>query len=379
MDTTNSSTIINRATDGTLVDLQVAGVSQGSITVASGTVSYNAFTGSHYGLFSSGSAANAGELVDLTGTNSYRDGSHEPIYGIIRSSTPNSPNILGAYLSTSNPDQAPGSNNPELIMAAGNGDVWVADNGSGNVSIGDPLLSSSVAGYAMRDPGTYAVSHIFAKAAENIDWSQVTTLVSGVKAAKISVLFSYYDRDNTNNQLHAESIEVMNSAIFGGDVSIASSLNVSGATVLSSLTVSGTATLANLKVTGNLEVASIKVNGKIITGGNAPTISAGVGAGTADSLNSIATPVVNVVGNDTSGTITVTVGANTAADELVKLVFASSFSNKPRVVLTPGNRDSAGLGLYYDEANSTKDGLSVLSSNAPETGKTYVFTYLIVE
>ena len=79
-----------------------------------------------------------------------------------------------------------------MVSAAGNGEAWVVENGSGNILPGDALISSDVKGHAMKDPGTFAVSHVFAKAAEAIDWAAVTDVdpASGRKVKSISVLYT---------------------------------------------------------------------------------------------------------------------------------------------------------------------------------------------
>ncbi|NDG30776.1 hypothetical protein EB118_11965, partial [bacterium] len=128
----------------------------------------------------------------------------------------------------------------------------------------------------------------------------------------------------------------------------------------------------NLTVTGNTTIAgNLTVGGKIITSGAVPTIVKGLGAGSSAS--------VTVSGNDTSGTIIIVASTNTSDDVLAKLQFSSVRSGKPRVVLTPANKVSAAAGVYYDESTATASGIDIYTANALEQGKTYVFTYFIVE
>jgi hypothetical protein len=388
VDTTNEITRINRAADGTLIDLQVAGTSQGSIAVAAGVVSYNAFTGSHYGLFD-GPSASTGQLVYLTGNNQYRTGSSEPIYGIAKTTTANSPDVLGAYLSTQNPLVGASLNNPELIMAAGNGEIWIADNGSGNVRIGDPLISSGdVAGHAMRDNKIYAVSYIFAKSAENIDWSTVTAEINGVKVAKVSVLFSYYNQDNITTGLQTQGINVTGLALFGSDVSVTGTMNILGDTTLTNLrvtasavfeqnlTVQGNVTIAqNLTVTGDTTVQNITVNGKIITAGNTPIAVLGTQATGQGAVTTIA-------GNDTAGKISYAAGTQAlptnplAAGAQVAITFATSFSQAPRIALTPKDADSATIRYYVE---TTPAGFVVHFLDAPSAASAYEFDYIVIQ
>ena len=116
-------------------------------------------------------------------------GTGEIIYGIEKSTTANDRKVLGSYLM-----QRPDS--PDLTAAVGNHTIWVVDKGA-NVVVGDWILSSDVAGYAMRDDGsTYDTAYVFAMATENVDWSTVSDVVPGTstKRKKISVLFERFVR-----------------------------------------------------------------------------------------------------------------------------------------------------------------------------------------
>ena len=148
---------------------------------------------------------------------------------------------------------------------------------------------------------------------------------------------------------------------------------------MSSLTVTDDVVIAGNLSVQNITVANITVNGKIITAGNAPQVVTGTAAGAEDILNNVAAPMVQITGNDTSGTITVVAGANTTADELAKVTFNVPFTNKPRVVFSPANRDSARVGAYYDESSTTNTSFSIMVDEPPVAGKTYTFTYFIVE
>lgn len=121
------------------------------------------------------------------------------------------------------------------------------------------------------------------------------------------------------------------------------------------------------------------MNGHIITAGDAPVVAVEQGAGIADAANGITAPVVTITGNDTSGTITITTGANTSAAALVMLHFNKTFGSVPRVVLTPANHVSAAIGAYYDASTTTTDGFSILTDQTPQPNTTYSFTYFVVQ
>ncbi|MDP9211772.1 MAG: hypothetical protein M3N59_00665 [bacterium] len=197
---------LNRKTDdGSLINFNRDGSFVGDITVSAGTVSYNAFSGSHYARTSED--IEPGLLVSMTGENG-RLGDREEaeiLYGIEKTAQANDSAVLGTYLSLQKPAQGQESaSNPSLVTAVGNGEVWVTDTGS-DIAPGDSLVSSDAAGHAMKDPGTYAVSHVIAKAAEPVDWDDVTEEADGRKHAKISVLFGAFDKVNVQGDTNAMS------------------------------------------------------------------------------------------------------------------------------------------------------------------------------
>jgi hypothetical protein len=184
--------------DGTVVSIRQDGSEEGTISVSGSTVSYNAFTGSHYARTTE--SIDPGMLVSLTGDNS-RLGDREEsevIYGVKKTTQANDPGVLGSYLAVQEPKKEDGSDNPEsntnpsLINAVGNSEIWIVDNGQ-DINPGDGLMSSDTAGYAMKDPGTYETSYIIAKAAEKVDWDGVTETIDGKKVKKVSVLYGAYE------------------------------------------------------------------------------------------------------------------------------------------------------------------------------------------
>jgi len=181
--------------EGTLQRFRLSGTTQGSITVASGTVSYNAFTGSHYAW--TDEDLSVGTLVEMTGVNKFRndDPQNEIIYGVQEASTKNSQAILGTYLGMESGDAGEGTMTPHLVMAEGNGMIWIADTGQ-DIQPGDYLISSVVPGHAMKDDRSEELSHIIGRAAEPIDWSEVSDTIDGVKHKKISILFNFVPLNN---------------------------------------------------------------------------------------------------------------------------------------------------------------------------------------
>lgn len=183
--------------DGTIVELAQAGTTEGTISVSDTTVSYNAFTGSHYARLAG--PVERGMLVRLTADNGrfHDDPGSEIIYGVEKTVSANDPAVLGAYLSLQEPAKPEGTENPHLVMAVGNGVMWAADDGE-DLEVGDYLISSDLPGHAIKDAGAYPVSHVVARLAEPVDWDLVGETVDdrGIlrKHKLVSVLFTNFDR-----------------------------------------------------------------------------------------------------------------------------------------------------------------------------------------
>jgi len=187
----------NRGTDdGWLIAFKQGGVLEGNISVSGTTVSYNAFTGSHYA-YAKDKTFEQGMLVAFNDSNKHyhNNPNSEILYGINYTAKANDSRIAGVYLDLNESTMEHCLENPYQIMAVGNGDVWVTDEG-GDIATGDYLISSSTVGHAMKDNGDYEVSHIFAKATEPVDWSTVEPDSNGVKRKKIIVYFEAFDKPN---------------------------------------------------------------------------------------------------------------------------------------------------------------------------------------
>ncbi len=194
---TDAPAFISRAdgSNGNLVNLGRGGEFFGSISIAGGTVSYNAFTGSHYAW--SRETIPLGSLVSMTGENRRHhdrpDG--EPIYGVRLSTKPNDPACLGSFFfeGGSTPEEA--TDRPALVAAVGNGEVWVVDDGAGDIEPGDGLISSASPGHAAKDdPRRFGVAYVVARSTERVRWSDVPKTDDGLRRRKISVLFGSYVR-----------------------------------------------------------------------------------------------------------------------------------------------------------------------------------------
>jgi hypothetical protein len=273
---------------------------------------------------------------------------------------------------STNPYQVGGADDGHSVVLALTGRVPVKVSlENGPVQKGDLLTSSSTPGVAMK---ALKAGNVIGTALTDYDGTQQDNLVT------VQLRVGYDEPEITMlSTIQGASLNVNGAATINGNTTIGGSLYVSGATALTNLTVTGDAIFTGNLTVQNISVANITINGHIITAGNAPAVAVGAAAGVADPLNNIAAPNVTITGNDTSGTITVVAGANTSADELAKVTFNTAFGAKPKVVFTAANRDSTKLGAYYDESTTSTTGFSILTDNAPQTGKVYTFTYFIVQ
>lgn len=204
--------IFNRTgTDGHVVDIQQDGVTEGWISVSGSTVSYNAFTGSH--LAWTEETLERGMLVRLTGENRrlHKAKDAEPIYGITVSNEANDARCLGAYLGPEPMNGPKAMAGNHLVMAVGNGDLYVVDTGR-DIEPGDLLVSSDVPGCAMLDdPSRFETGNVVARAAERVRWSEVAAR-DGLRRRRISVLFGSFLRSGpvvaTADKLDALSARV---------------------------------------------------------------------------------------------------------------------------------------------------------------------------
>jgi hypothetical protein len=114
----------------------------------------------------------------------------------------------------------------------------------------------------------------------------------------------------------------------------------------------------------------------VTTDGTAPTynLEAGAGNGTDTAGNQLAK--ANVDGNDTSGSLSVTTGNNTAAGKVVSVTFNKPFAKAPRVILSATN-DQAANAKYYVQATTT--GFTIYLIDAPASGANLQFNYFVIQ
>lgn len=192
---TTVATFNRTSTNGTVIDFQQDGSSEGSISFNGADILYNAFTGAHFGY--SRKSFERGYLVSLNGKNENYHGNEksEILYGIKYTVKENDPNVLGSYSGLLESNQKHSLDNPHQIMAVGNGSMWVTNDGS-DVAIGDYLISSNVQGCAIKDNQKHEVSYIIARSAEGINWDSVVPDENGVQKVLISVFYESFKKNN---------------------------------------------------------------------------------------------------------------------------------------------------------------------------------------
>ncbi len=137
--------------------------------------------------------------------------------------------------------------------------------------------------------------------------------------------------------------------------------NADGSALLTADTSTSTIT-----INGNLAI-----NGHIITGGSAPSISAGAAA--------CSSPTVGVSGTDTAGLITVTTGSSCTSGKVAGVTFDAAFGSAPRVVLTPANSATSSLQSYVDSSTISTTGFDVGAGASTTASTTYKWYYQVLQ
>gem|GEM_PF-5057223 len=150
---------------------------EGSISSASGVVSYNAFTGSHYGEISKQQKPEIGDVLVQTGTNRQLNASTtyngEPIYGVQVSMKEKDKRIIGVCGGNfEDLEGKPKEKDTVLINAVGNCYVKVTDS-NGDIEAGDFVTTSSRPGMAQKQTEETLMNYTLGKAQETVRWKDV--------------------------------------------------------------------------------------------------------------------------------------------------------------------------------------------------------------
>ena len=144
----------------------------GNITFTGSTVSYNAFSASHYTKLPDADDAagyDYGTLVETTEViytqKNGADSERGLVYKVQKSSSANSKAVLGAYSGKYN---TPEGENYHLVYVLGDGHI-LCNNSGGNISVGDGICTSSTAGIGAK--ATVSPSMIIGIAQKDITFS----------------------------------------------------------------------------------------------------------------------------------------------------------------------------------------------------------------
>lgn len=193
-----------------------------------------------------------------------------------------------------------------------------------------------------------------------------TYQINGVQIATTDLA----DKSNIAKRSTSQLFSGINTFRNGVDSTTAFSIQQSDTTALFRVdTIAARVIIKDLVVSDDLYLAR-----HIITDALAPPlIAAGTAACTA--------PTVTVVGNDMSGTITVTTGTGcVGVGKLATLTFRLPYALTPRALLTPANANAAGLSTYVDSStiSTTAFDLQVSGGTITDT-TTYKWYYWAVQ
>lgn len=160
------------------------------------------------------------------------------------------------------------------------------------------------------------------------------------------------------NSLQVASDTAIQGTTSLGDLSVSGTTSFSGAVSASDLTVT------NLTLSGN---ATLNIPNHIRFTG--PTPSRTLNPGPLGNGGSI-----SISGSDTSGTINLNSGNNTAPGCFGRITFNQPFSDQPRIIVSPIGA-AAGQAAYYVTRDNA--GFSICSANAVPANQAFAFDYFI--
>ena len=251
---------------------------------------------------------------------------------------------------------------------------------NGVIQPGDPITSSNIPGVGQlaTTPG-YIIGYALTSPSSS---NTITVLVQpGYYTPPVSTTLQ-----GANPTL--SSLTLTNGLTIGGSLNVSGNTNLTNLIVSGNELVSGTLTVQTLTVNTSLTInglttinGNVIINGHIITSGQTPQVSVTTNAGT----NAKAT----IIGNDTSGSITLTTGSQTttldpttnkeivsgsnpSGGSLVNVVFSKKYGASPRVLIEANNAEAAGLQQYVNTNNS---GFTLYSLNSPNPSQSLIFFY----
>ena len=158
------------------------------------------------------------------------------------------------------------------------------------------------------------------------------------------------------------------------DLAVTGNSSVQGSqTIGKSLQVSGTGSFSGPLSAPQITTNSLQLNGDLIlthhisAGGVTPGVGRGSALGSGGS--------VSISGSDTSGTVSINVGAGAVAGCFASINFAAKYNSTPHVLISPIGSPTGTLNYY---ANRSPSNFSICNSTNPPAGG-YAFDYWVVE
>jgi hypothetical protein len=231
----------------------------------------------------------------------------------------------------------------------------------GSVSTGDILVPDGDGSAQAINPSEATLSELLSKVAI----AQENNSAPGVKLVNASV-GTTSDMLTDNNNL--QSFSSATSALTLTGSADLDNLNVSGAATITDLTAQNVMISSDLSVQGLTTVRDIQINGHIYTGPSnnmLTTTEAGDGS----------TGTCMAVGNDTSGTISITPNGDgiSANNAVCQLSFTSAFKGTPLPVITPTTKEAAAIQAYVSNTNAK--GFTITFNISPSASTAYSFIW----
>jgi hypothetical protein len=126
-------------------------------------------------------------------------------------------------------------------------------------------------------------------------------------------------------------------------------------------------------LTADTTSLTLTISGHLATNGSTPTSAQSAAADCSGTGSS------SILGNDTSGTVTITTGVGPCSTTgmLATITFANAFGTAPRIILTPAEANASTL-QYYN-GSSTTSNFTVDTNTNPTATTTYKYNFWIVQ
>jgi hypothetical protein len=166
-----------------------------------------------------------------------------------------------------------------------------------------------------------------------------------LQAGKTSINTLTVSGDSTFNNLSVlKELSVTGTTLLQGPVTVSQLFTINNsANIAGNLSVGATVSAASVVARSLTTTSTLTISGHVITAGNAPTLTGGVGLGS--------NGTISISGNDAAGTVAVNVGVGMSSGGIIaNVTFHNAYAQTPHVVVTPiGNLKTT----YYITRSNT--------------------------